>query len=84
MPPVPLVTLTAPRDPFSSCPFAFLATLQWVSNWWADVAVWEEKIRRSAPALVKGDGPIQKGRRWFKQFYTEGSAAASEPVSFDW
>jgi len=55
-----------------------------VSNWWADVAVWEEKIRRAQPALVKGDGPIQKGRRWFKQFYSDGSAAASEPQSFDW
>jgi len=57
---------------------------EWVSNWWADVAVWEEKIRRAQPALVRGDGPIQRGRRWFKQFYSENSAAASEPVSFDW
>jgi hypothetical protein len=57
---------------------------EWVSNWWADVAVWEEKIRKNTPALVKGDGPIQRGRRWFKQFYSDGSAAASKPQSFDW
>jgi len=57
---------------------------EWVSNWWADVGVWEEKIRKNAPALVKGDGPIQRGRRWFKQFYSESSAEASTPQSFDW
>mmetsp|Transcript_3957 Transcript_3957/g.11200 ORF Transcript_3957/g.11200 Transcript_3957/m.11200 type:complete len:455 (-) Transcript_3957:383-1747(-) len=57
---------------------------EWVSNWWADVAVWEEKIRRTQPALVKGDGPINRGRRWFKQFYSEGSEEAAQPRSFDW
>ena len=57
---------------------------EWVSNWWADVAVWEEKIRRARPMLVKGDGPIQRGRRWFQQFYTEASAEAGKPKSFDW
>jgi hypothetical protein len=48
------------------------------------VGVWEEKIRRARPMLVKGDGPIQRGRRWFSQFYSEGSKAAAEPKSFDW
>jgi hypothetical protein len=24
----------------------------------------------SKPALVRGDGPMQKQRRWFKQFYS--------------
>ena len=57
---------------------------EWVSNWWADVGVWEEKIRRSRPQLVKGDGPIQRGRRWFNQFYSEGSKDAATPRSFDW
>ena len=45
---------------------------------------WEGKIRRARPMLVKGDGPIQRGRRWFSQFYSEGSKAAAEPKSFDW
>mmetsp|Transcript_28268 Transcript_28268/g.47526 ORF Transcript_28268/g.47526 Transcript_28268/m.47526 type:complete len:96 (+) Transcript_28268:335-622(+) len=57
---------------------------EWVSNWWADVGVWEEKIQRKRPQLVKDDGPIQRGRRWFMQFYSASSQLASEPRSFDW
>lgn len=57
---------------------------EWVSNWWFDVGVWEEKIRLNTPGLVKGDGPIAKGRRWYKQFYTDKSKEVSTPVNFDW
>jgi len=57
---------------------------EWVSNWWDDVGVWEEKIRRAKPKLVKGDGPIQRGRGWYKQFYSESSEKVSSPQSFDW
>ena len=35
-------------------PSASYVVGEWVSNWWADVAVWEEKIRRARPMLVKG------------------------------
>mmetsp|Transcript_28143 Transcript_28143/g.50311 ORF Transcript_28143/g.50311 Transcript_28143/m.50311 type:complete len:477 (-) Transcript_28143:220-1650(-) len=57
---------------------------EWVSNWWEDVHVWEEKIRRAKPGLVRGDGPINRGRRWFRQFYSESSESVGRPISFDW
>jgi len=52
---------------------AYAVVGEWVSNWWADVLVWENKIKRAKPSLVKGDGPIQKTRKWFDQFFTENS-----------
>merc|ERR1719384_2044552 len=46
---------------------------EWISNWWADCGVWEEKIKRGKPSLLRGDGPIQKSRVWLDQFYSESS-----------
>ncbi|KAJ1450197.1 Rieske [2Fe-2S] iron-sulfur domain-containing protein, partial [Pelagophyceae sp. CCMP2097] len=54
---------------------------EWVSNWWRDV--WEDKVQRRLPPVLPGDGPISKGRSWFKQFYSESSPAMRN-VSFDW
>mmetsp|Transcript_19905 Transcript_19905/g.40884 ORF Transcript_19905/g.40884 Transcript_19905/m.40884 type:complete len:517 (+) Transcript_19905:222-1772(+) len=48
---------------------------QWLSQWRNDLVVWENKKFVGRPVLVKGDGPIQAQRRWFKQFYS----ASSEP-----
>lgn len=56
---------------------------EWVSNWWADVRVWEEKIKRTPPALFKGDGPVQKSRAWFNQFHATQPTIAGPPC-FDW
>lgn len=42
----------------------------WIAQWRNDIMVWENKKYLAAPKLVKGDGPIMKQRRWFKQFYT--------------
>jgi 3-ketosteroid 9alpha-monooxygenase subunit A len=43
-----------------------------------DVAIWENKLWREAPALADGDGPIGKLRRWYRQFYLpDGAAGAS-------
>ena len=57
---------------------------EWVSNWWADVAVWEEKIRRQRPGLLRGDGPIPRGRAWYNQFYSESSSEVFKNQNFDW
>lgn len=57
---------------------------EWISNWWADVRVWEEKIRLLKPALVRGDGPIYRGRKFFNQFYTENSEKVGSPKNYDW
>ena len=35
----------------------------------ADRPIWAEKVYRSRPLLVKGDGPITEFRRWYAQFY---------------
>lgn len=40
-----------------------------------DIKIWERKIFQQQPALVKGDGPIMKMRKWYSQFYTESSYA---------
>ncbi len=41
----------------------------WISQWRADLEVWENKIMRPRPVLVALDGPVHKMRRWVKQFY---------------
>jgi phenylpropionate dioxygenase-like ring-hydroxylating dioxygenase large terminal subunit len=35
----------------------------------ADIPIWRDKVFRSRPLLVKGDGPIVEFRRWYAQFY---------------
>lgn len=42
----------------------------WIAQWQNDIMVWENKRYAGNPVLVKGDGPMNKQRRWFKQFYT--------------
>lgn len=34
-----------------------------------DIPIWEEKIYQHNPVLCDGDGPINKNRKWFQQFY---------------
>ena len=34
-----------------------------------DKEIWEHRVPMDAPALIPGDGPIAKFRRWVKQFY---------------
>ena len=34
-----------------------------------DVEIWKDKIYRADPILCDGDGPINKLRRWYEQFY---------------
>ncbi|CAJ0954951.1 unnamed protein product, partial [Mesorhabditis belari] len=38
-----------------------------------DVYIWSNKRFLKSPLLVKNDGPVQKHRRWYSQFYTEKS-----------
>lgn len=42
----------------------------WIAQWQNDIFIWENKKFALKAILVKGDGPMQKQRRWFKQFYT--------------
>lgn len=41
----------------------------WVSNWKADVDIWENKVYRPKPMLCRADGPVHEMRRWYQQFY---------------
>ena len=36
-----------------------------------DVYIWERKVYRPEPLLCANDGPINKLRRWYTQFYTD-------------
>ncbi len=38
-----------------------------------DIPVWEHKIYRERPIVTKVDGPIAQYRRWFRQFYPDGT-----------
>lgn len=49
----------------------------WISQWKADVEIWENKVFRERPALIALDGPVHKMRRWYKQFY-ESSVPAED------
>ena len=42
------------------------------SGFLEDVAIWEHKVYRKSPLLVRNDGPIGKVRRWYGQFYEDG------------
>ena len=44
----------------------------WVSQWWQDVSVWENKVHMQRPKLVGNDGPVGKLRAWYQQFYAAG------------
>ena len=40
-----------------------------VSDTLQDKEIWEHRAPMEVPALIRGDGPIAKYRRWVKQFY---------------
>ena len=41
----------------------------WVSQWRADIDIWETKTYQTKPMLNPEDGPVHELRRWFRQFY---------------
>ena len=50
-------------------PLVWYVVGHWISQWRADIEIWEKKIMRKKPVLVAIDGPVHKMRRWVKQFY---------------
>lgn len=40
----------------------------WVSQWREDIDIWENKIFRPRPQLVRDDGPVHALRKWYAQF----------------
>jgi hypothetical protein len=53
----------------------------WIAQWRADVPIWEGKVYRSDPLLTKGDGPVVRMRRWYRQFYPGGSEPSAAWLS---
>jgi len=41
----------------------------WIAQWKQDIAIWETKVYRERPLLVREDGPVHALRRWYSQFY---------------
>lgn len=57
---------------------------EWVSQWSRDIEIWENKVYLPKPMLCKDDGPVQRMRRWYEQFYPEdrsGSGSGPEATS---
>ncbi len=52
----------------------------WVSQWRQDIDIWENKIYLNRPTLAKGDGPLHRMRRWYKQFYPESESSVRAPA----
>lgn len=40
-------------------------------GYYDDVAIWEHKLYRTTPILCDGDGPLNKLRKWYSQFYQD-------------
>ncbi len=47
----------------------------WLSQWCEDVRLWESKVYRERPMLVKGDGPVHPMRKWYRRFYEQPGVA---------
>ncbi|CAF3388318.1 unnamed protein product [Rotaria sp. Silwood1] len=56
----------------------------WIAQWHRDIVVWENKIFKRAPFLVKKDGPILKMRRWYNQFYLSKEELENHADLLDW
>jgi hypothetical protein len=41
-----------------------------------DIPIWEHKKYLESPILCDSDGPINRYRKWFRQFYDELNPAA--------
>ena len=42
----------------------------WISQWRQDLVIWKGKTYRQRPFLTGSDGPVNKMRKWYGQFYS--------------
>ena len=49
----------------------------WISQWRQDADIWKRKIYRKQPHWIRGDGPLGRMRRWYRQFYPEDPPGAA-------
>eukprot|EP00026_Physarum_polycephalum_P009384 Phypoly_transcript_09506.p1 GENE.Phypoly_transcript_09506~~Phypoly_transcript_09506.p1 ORF type:complete len:423 (+),score=57.82 Phypoly_transcript_09506:66-1271(+) len=64
-------------------PLVWYVVSNWITQWKNDIAIWENKIFRAKPLLVKGDGPIMQLRKWLNQFYDKEEEGQAKP-SMEW
>ncbi len=67
-------------DPKIPRPVSWYIVGNWISQWKQDIDIWENKVYLDRPMLSKDDGPVQRMRRWYKQFYPETSPVDPMPV----
>ena len=46
----------------------------WISQWAADIAIWENKVYQQHPRLSHDDGPVLRLRQWYRQFLPPAEA----------
>lgn len=52
----------------------------WISQWAQDIEIWENKIYQDHPRLCRGDGPVFRLRRWYRQFLPDVTAATESTL----
>jgi len=52
----------------------------WISQWTNDIDIWENKVHFRRPCIVAGDGPINRVRAWYKQFYIDEDKKTNEEI----
>ncbi|MEY2925613.1 MAG: hypothetical protein RL367_90 [Pseudomonadota bacterium] len=62
-----LTSLNEPEDPTGDIARAYAQFT--ADEFEKDIEIWNNKIYRPRPLLCKNDGPIDRFRRWAKQFY---------------
>lgn len=55
----------------------------WVSQWKADISVWENKVFKKRPVLVPVDGPVHRMREWYRQFNRSAVESGVDPTKVE-
>jgi len=61
-------------------PLSWYIAGNWISQWWQDVAIWENKIHVARPPLAREDGAVHSLRSWFSQFYAREGSQITAPA----
>lgn len=64
-------------DPKIPRPLVSYVVGSWVTQWRADIGIWENKVYKKRPMLVAEDGPVHEMRRWFSAFYPDTTPGTS-------
>jgi len=65
-------------------PMVWYVVGNWIAQWRRDIMIWENKVFRAKPLLVKGDGPVMLLRKWLTQFYDDTATATTPKETLEW